>query len=135
MNDAVASVPENGQTYMIRELGSDRVLTLVDGELTLQLNDGTRGGWHWHCEENPDGWIGFRDAVSGSYLGHNNKGGYIARAKRMDSWECFVLRPRSQGGYNLYVKHWHKLKPMGVTDGDGSTPSFREYWSPATGQV
>ncbi|KAI0104257.1 hypothetical protein GGR51DRAFT_522151 [Nemania sp. FL0031] len=121
MKSVVTSVPEDGHTYMIREVGSDRVLTLVDGKLTLQTNDGTRGGWHWVCAENAEGWIGFRDAVSGSYIGHDNKGGFICQAKKMDAWEYFVLRPREAGGYNLCVKHWGKLKPVGVA----RTPPMR----------
>ncbi|KAI1123991.1 hypothetical protein F5Y10DRAFT_40130 [Nemania abortiva] len=51
MNAAVASAPEPGETYMIRECSSERALTLVDGKPTLLLNEGTRGGWHWNCEE------------------------------------------------------------------------------------
>ncbi|KAI0867645.1 hypothetical protein GGS24DRAFT_267648 [Hypoxylon argillaceum] len=124
MSNAVASVPEAGGTYMIRELGSDRVLTILNGNLTVQLNDGTGGGWHWHCEENEIGFIGFRNAVSGRYLGHNNKGGYIARSKKMRTKELFLLRPRNQGGYNLCIAPWVRLKPMGIADEDGPTPKL-----------
>ncbi|KAI0467317.1 hypothetical protein F4859DRAFT_525962 [Xylaria cf. heliscus] len=115
----VASVPEPGKTYKIVEIVSERAITLIGGRLVPVLDVGTRGGWQWDCEENPDGWIGFRNAVSGRYLGHDNKGGYIAQANKLDAWESFTLRPRTAGGYNLCVKHGSKLKPMGISD-DGS---------------
>ncbi|KAI0404122.1 hypothetical protein F4802DRAFT_265218 [Xylaria palmicola] len=122
INGGVTSVPENGHTYMIREVDSGRAITLVNGRLTLVLDAGTRGGWHWCCEEHSSGWIGFRDAVSGKYLGHDNKGGYMVRAEKLRAWESFVLRPREKGGYNLFVKDWDTLKPMGVDNIDGQTP-------------
>ncbi|KAI0453908.1 hypothetical protein F5B21DRAFT_477512 [Xylaria acuta] len=120
IGNTLTSAPEPGKTYKIVEVDSERAITLVGGRLTLVLDAGTRGGWQWDCEEHPDGWIGFRDAVSGRYLGHDNKGGYIAQASKLDSWESFVLRPRAAGGYNLCVKYGHKLKPMGILDNDES---------------
>ncbi|KAI0547796.1 hypothetical protein F4679DRAFT_597457 [Xylaria curta] len=130
LHNVVNSVPEPGNTYKIVEVGSERAIALVRGCLTLVWDAGTRGGWQWDCEENPDGWIGFRDAVSGGYLGHDNKGGYIARAGKLDSWESFVLRPRAAGGYNLCVKFGNKLKPMGVSESDGPTPKLVDAKSP-----
>ncbi|KAI1751058.1 hypothetical protein F4782DRAFT_547903 [Xylaria castorea] len=124
IGNTLTSIPEPGQTYKIVEVDSERAITLVGGRLTLVLDAGTRGGWQWDCEEHPDGWIGFRDAVSGRYLGHDNKGGYIAQASKLLSWESFVLRPRAAGGHNLCVKDGHKLKPMGISENDGSTPKL-----------
>ncbi|KAI0419885.1 hypothetical protein F5X98DRAFT_334190 [Xylaria grammica] len=112
-----SSVPEPGRTYMIRDLDSERVLTVADGCLTLTLapDVGSTGGWQWHCEEHTSGWLGFRNAVSGKYIGHNNRGaGYVAKAVRFRSWEYFVLRPRQLGGYNLCVKWGHELKFVGT---------------------
>ncbi|GAP89900.1 putative actin cross-linking [Rosellinia necatrix] len=116
----VGCVPERGGVYVVREIDTGRVLALVDGRLTL-ISDaagagagGGRGGWEWHYEETDAGWAGLRNAVSGTYLGHDNKGGYVARAARMRDWEAFVVRPRRQGGYSLAVKHWDRFKPMGV---------------------
>ncbi|KAI8948133.1 hypothetical protein F4801DRAFT_470474 [Xylaria longipes] len=124
--NTLTSAPEPGNTYKILEIDSERAITLVGGRLTLVLDAGTRGGWHWECEEHPggDGWIGFRDAVSGRYLGHDNKGGYIVQASKFDGWESFVLRPRAAGGYNLCVRYGNKLKPMGISDNDGSDPKL-----------
>lgn len=116
----MASVPEPNHVYMIREVNLDQALTVLDGELTLTSHTDTRGGWQWRCEEHPNGWMGFRDAVSGRYLGHDNRGGYIVQAKKFLDWESFVIRHRKNGGYNLCVKYGHKLKPVGIAGGDGS---------------
>lgn len=128
-----ASVPEPGRTYMIREAESDRAMALVDGELTLVRDPGTRGGWHWRCEEHPKkGWLGFRDAVGGKYLGHDIRGGYVARAIKHDSWEWFMLRPREKGGYNLYVRHWDGFKFVGIADHKHSKPKLVDASGPDT---
>ncbi|KAI0864737.1 hypothetical protein F4860DRAFT_528447 [Xylaria cubensis] len=124
IRNLVTSVPEPGNTYKIVEVDSERAISLVRGSLTLVLDTSTRGGWQWDCEEHPNGWIGFREAVSGKFLGHDNKGGYIAQASKLDSWESFVLRRRAAGGYNLCVKYGHKLKPMGISESDGPTPKL-----------
>lgn len=115
----MASIPEPNHVYMMREVRLDKVLTVSEGELALKEHADTRGGWQWHCEELPNGWMGFRDAVSGRYLGHDNRGGYIVQAKKLLDWESFVIRHRKGGGYNLFVKYGHKLKPMGLAVRDG----------------
>ncbi|KAI3319884.1 hypothetical protein HD806DRAFT_508192 [Xylariaceae sp. AK1471] len=124
INGGTSSIPEPGGTYMIRDLESGKAITLVNGRLTLVLNAGTRGGWQWHCEEVDDGWVGFRDAVSGKYLGHDNKGGFQVQASKLYSWESFVLRPREAGGCNLWVKYGSKLKAMGIADKDEPFPTL-----------
>ncbi|KAI1826359.1 hypothetical protein F4861DRAFT_546287 [Xylaria intraflava] len=116
----VPSIPEPGGTYMIRHMDSGKALRLINGSLTLSLIKDTGGGWHWHCEELPNGWIGFREAVSGKYLGHDNNGGYRATAGKMGRWESFVLRPRDRGGINLWVSHWYGLKAVAIAEPEKS---------------
>ncbi|KAI1428977.1 hypothetical protein F5Y12DRAFT_586205 [Xylaria sp. FL1777] len=125
IDGGVTSVPEREKTYMIRDMKSGGAVTLVDGRVTLELDAGTKGGWHWRCEEHPSGWIGFRNAVSASYLGRDNKGGFIAKAEYLKDWEMFVLRPRDPRGYNLLVKYGHTLKPMGISN-DETKPKLVE---------
>jgi len=115
-DDIPTSVPEPGHMYMIRETITKKAITLVDGCLTVLRDPKPGVGWHWHCEEQNGGWVGFREAVSGKYLGHNNSGGFRVTAAKMKSWEWFVLRPRAAGGYNLYVTDWSDLKAMGISD-------------------
>ncbi|KAI1117739.1 hypothetical protein F5Y14DRAFT_447685 [Nemania sp. NC0429] len=117
ISGAMASVPEPNHTYMIREVNLDMALTVKNGALTLQSHTDGIGGWQWHCEQRDSGWMGFRDTVSGRYLGRDNRGGFIVQAQRLDDWESFVIRHRKTGGYNLCVKYGHTLKPMGVTGG------------------
>lgn len=131
----MASIPEPGHVYMIREANLDKALTVLNGELTLMSHTDTRGGWQWHCEQNANGWMGFRDAVSGRYLGHDNRGGYVVQAKRLSDWESFVIRHRKGGGYNLCVKYGHKLKPMGTAVGDGTGMKLVDAPSPAEAAV
>ncbi|KAI0799010.1 hypothetical protein GGR55DRAFT_671424 [Xylaria sp. FL0064] len=123
--NGMCEVPEHGCIYMIRDIDSEKAITLVEGRLTLAVATGTRGGWQWICEELEGGWIGFREVVSGRLLGRDNKGGFYAQATNLKAWESFVLRPREAGGYNLRVKHWDTLKSMAIVD-DGKTPKLVE---------
>ncbi|TGJ84181.1 hypothetical protein E0Z10_g4567 [Xylaria hypoxylon] len=100
INGGISSAPEADGMYMIRDLDSRNSITMVNGSLTPLLDAGTRGGWQWICEEARGGWIGFRNVVSGKYLGRGNRGGIYAQASRMKSWELFVLCQREAGGYN-----------------------------------
>ncbi|KAJ2989681.1 hypothetical protein NUW58_g3349 [Xylaria curta] len=119
IDSSLTSVPEPGRIYMIREKTSGEILTHANGVPTVLLGAGTRGGWQWKCEEHPDGYLGFRDVVSGRYLGRGNKEVYVVEAKKLDARESFVLRPRDPEGYNLCAKDGHKLKPMGITARSG----------------
>ncbi|KAI1170115.1 hypothetical protein F4777DRAFT_138592 [Nemania sp. FL0916] len=119
MNRPDTSIPEPNNTYLIREAGSNRCITFVAGKITLEGDAHARGGWQWHCEEHPDGWLGFRDAVSGRYLGHDNRGNYIVHGKKLDLWESFIIRPREKGGFNMYVRWGHRLRPTGIADVKG----------------
>ncbi|RYP20227.1 hypothetical protein DL765_002901 [Monosporascus sp. GIB2] len=51
----VGTAPEDGGTYMIRDLDSGRAITLLAGRLSLERDAGTNGGWRWHCVERDDG--------------------------------------------------------------------------------
>ncbi|KAI0397966.1 hypothetical protein F5Y17DRAFT_256072 [Xylariaceae sp. FL0594] len=108
-------VPEPGGRYMIRHVETKKAITLVDGHLTLLRNPEPGLGWHWHCEEQRGGWTGFRQGVSGNYLGHDNRGGFTVVASKMKGWECFALRPRQEGGYNLLLPDRSSLKGMGIS--------------------
>ncbi|KAL0469592.1 hypothetical protein QR685DRAFT_294154 [Neurospora intermedia] len=81
------STPGPGSTYIIApKFGDeDRALTVIEGRLCLAtppellpdppvldaVQAKTLAGvcnWHWHCEES-DGWLGFRNAATGLWLG------------------------------------------------------------------
>ncbi|KAI0426775.1 hypothetical protein F5Y09DRAFT_317978 [Xylaria sp. FL1042] len=124
--NGMCEVPEPGWIYMIRDIDSEKAITLLEGRLTLEFPSGTRGGWQWTCEELPDGWIGFREVVSGRFLGRDNRGGFYAQATKLKAWESFVLRPRELGGYNLCVKNWSALTAIAVSNLISLSPKLVE---------
>ncbi|KAI5921688.1 hypothetical protein F4810DRAFT_712307 [Camillea tinctor] len=131
-------VPWQGNDLVIRERGSGKVITMgIDGVQLKKI--GPMGGWHWKCVEH-DGWLGFRNVVSGRYLGHNNKGGFHALQTHHKGWESFVAKANPYGGYELLTIHGWKFMKMRVakdgltleeTDGKGALWDFVKY--PVTG--
>ncbi|KAI1076903.1 hypothetical protein F5B20DRAFT_554196 [Whalleya microplaca] len=126
------TVPWPGQKFAIRSQTSGRVITLVEGELRMEDNLGEQGGWHWVCVEK-NGWLGFRSPVSGTYMGHNGRGGFVAAVKHHKSYEYFCTRRHPDGGYLLLMKHGDDLWKMDVgeeghdlieTKGDGTVWDF-----------
>ncbi|RYP10127.1 hypothetical protein DL764_000837 [Monosporascus ibericus] len=117
IHGGIGTVPDAGRTYMIRDLDSGKAITLVGGRLSLERDAGTKGGWRWDCVERDDGWLGFREAVSGKYLGRDGRGGFRAEAHQFDSWESLVLRPLREGGYHILAIHWWTLRRMGIANG------------------
>lgn len=121
--DKTPCVPQKDATFMIRDPNTRLVITLKDGVLGLcaeekqqpgDSHDDPRGS-HWHCVENEHMWLGFRSAVSGRYLGHDNntkKWRFYAEGKKHDDWEYFCVRQHSDGGHILLVKHWSQFRAM-----------------------
>ncbi|ESA41912.1 hypothetical protein NCU06081 [Neurospora crassa OR74A] len=130
--------PQPNQSFILLEASTGRALTLIDGNLTLvhvpdpdliSLTD-QKGSdpylfpnsgaeqpcivkgqcnWHWHCVENA-GWLGFRNAASGTFLGHDMWQNIIARVYRHQGWEFMTVRPAlERKGWYLMVTHWEKL--------------------------
>ncbi|KAI1183067.1 hypothetical protein F5B17DRAFT_417607 [Nemania serpens] len=120
-NDNIESVPAPHKAYMIRNRDTGGAITMEEGLLTLKPPAGTRGGWHWHCVERAGGWLGFREAVLGKYLGRDDKGGFQAKFKHFIEWESFCLRPLEEGGYHMLVlrvvDNSPCLRRVGVSDG------------------
>ncbi|KAJ5964189.1 uncharacterized protein N7479_004065 [Penicillium vulpinum] len=55
--------------------------------------------------------------VSGTFIGHNNRGQFIAEAKRHRDWESFCVREHPDGGYVLLVKQGSGFLPMRIHGG------------------
>lgn len=107
VEQGIESVPWPGRTYLIRHRTSDKVLAREYGCLVLkEAADLETCGWHWACIENRDGWLGFRETISGVYLGHDNQGGFRATAPEHKGWEFFDARKHPDGGYQLLSIHW-----------------------------
>lgn len=106
------SVPWPGSTFIIRSVSSGHVITLLDGQIVLaQL--GGRGSVHWACVETK-GWLGFRNTVSGRFLGHDARGRLCCVADRQQGWENFCVRVRPEGGYVLLMTHFERLWHVGT---------------------
>ncbi|KAI9789597.1 MAG: hypothetical protein M1816_005906 [Peltula sp. TS41687] len=107
-----SSVPWLGSTFIIRCVSSGHVITLLDGQIVL-ARPGGRGSIHWACVETK-GWFGFRNPVSGRFLGHDAKGRLRCLAERHQGWENFCVRMRLEGGYVLLMTHYESLWHVGI---------------------
>ncbi|KAF2664195.1 hypothetical protein BT63DRAFT_103099 [Microthyrium microscopicum] len=107
-----SSVPWPGSSFIIRSASSGNVITLLDGQIVLD-RPGSRGSFHWACVETK-GWIGFRNAVSGRFLGHDPSGKLHCSAQRQQGWENFCVRLRPDGGYLLLMTHFERLWHVGI---------------------
>lgn len=105
-------VPWPGTTFIIRSVSSRHMLTLLDGQVVLTQPDGL-GSNHSACVETK-GWLGFRNSVSGKFLGHNRKGWLCCSADQHQEWEKFCVRVRPEGGYVLLMTHWERLWHVGT---------------------
>lgn len=117
------SVPCPGRTYKIHLRNSDKLITITEGEVVLQSPAEAQpgGGWYWVCVEKGN-WLGFRNHVSGNFLGHNGKSGLHAKATQQKAHEYFCVRHHPHGGYTLLVKHpkGEELRQIGYAS-DGKT--------------
>ena len=107
-----SSVPWPGSTFIIRSVSSGHVLTLLDGQVVL-TQPGGPGSVHWACVETK-GWFGFRNPVSGKFLGHNRSGGLCCSADQHQEWEKLCVRARPDGGYVLLMTHRERLQHVGI---------------------
>ena len=110
-------VPWPDSTFIIRSVSCGRVLTLLDGQITL-TEQGSRGSIYWVCVETK-GWLGFRNTVSGKFLGHDGKGKLSCSAERHQGWENFCFRMRPEGGCVLLMTHWERLWHVGFKKEQG----------------
>lgn len=117
-SDYTESVPYPGAVFVIRHRDSGKVITIINGELRLCEGLNSRGGFHWECIEK-DKWLGFRNCVSGTLIGHNNRKKFIAKVDSHQSYEYFALGPSPKGGYELLMRHGYELWSMAIGE-DGS---------------
>ncbi|KAL9094796.1 MAG: hypothetical protein Q9163_006539 [Psora crenata] len=105
-------VPCPNSTFIIRSVSSGDVIMLLDGQIVL-TQPGVRGSTHWACVETK-GWLGFRNIVSGKFLGHDAKGRLHCSAERHQGWEYFCVRMRPEGGCVLLMTHYERLWHVGI---------------------
>lgn len=107
--------PAADRTFMIRtKQQPHRHLSLENGELKLLESVEAGGGWLWHCFKNC-GWFGFRNTVSGTYLGHawwDDQHRLLAKAPHHQADEYFIADRQTDGGYTLLALNDNKLLPV-----------------------
>lgn len=104
--------PQPGRTWLIRAVPSGEVITLHGGRIILSQQPAGRAS-HWDCVKT-GGWLGFRNGVSGAYLGRDWWLQFRCSAGWHQMWERFDIRERPEGvGSVLLMEHWG-LKRVGV---------------------
>ncbi|KAF6839488.1 hypothetical protein CPLU01_01908 [Colletotrichum plurivorum] len=101
------------------EKGITKAITLVDGWLHMvEAQLGRDGNNHWYCVER-DGYFGFQNPASGTYLGHD--GNHVIHAKQyhLEAWERFTPRRHPDGGYQLLSPWFHQVLQVLCVAGDG----------------
>jgi len=132
------TIPQAGRTYKIHHPSTGTVIALVNGNVQLQKNlDTPGGGWFWTCVER-NGWLGFKNHVSGTFLGlaSDPKDTLHAKVTHHKAYEWFCVRHRPDGGYTLLVRYygkdelwkvaWKDAKTLGVTKACGAIWKFEE---------
>lgn len=109
-----SSVPWPGSLYILRSATTGEVLTLLEGNIVMS-KPGGRGSIHWACVEK-GGWLGFRNPVSGKFLGHNREGFLKCNVDLQKDWERFCVRIKPTGGYVLYMTNFENLWAVGLRD-------------------
>ena len=112
VDSSTSSVPGPGFTFIIRSVSCGRVITLLNGQ-TVLTQPGGCGSIHWACVETK-GWLGFRNVVSGRFLGHSARGILRCSAERHLPWERFDVRQSRKGDYVLLMTNYEDLWPVGI---------------------
>lgn len=105
-------VPWPGSTFIIRSVSSGQVIMLLDGQIIL-TKPGGRGSIKWKCVETK-GWLGFKNEVSGKFLGHDKERNLCCNVEQHKGWENFDVRPRPEGGCVLLMTHHERLWHVGM---------------------
>jgi hypothetical protein len=107
-----SSVPYPGFTFIIRSVLCGRCLSLFEGRIELAPQD-TRSSVLWECMER-DGWLGFKNSVSGKYIGYHQNGMLHGSAEKHGRNECFAYRLiPGRAGSILLMTSWESLWAVG----------------------
>ncbi|RFU75747.1 dynamin family [Trichoderma arundinaceum] len=111
--------PKAHRSFMIRmRQPPHHIIALENGELKMLDKLSVGSGWLWHCDKK-DGWYGFRNTVSGTYLGHNGDK-IVAEAPHHESDENFIPERHEEGGYILLRKDNDGLLQVAISE-DGNS--------------
>lgn len=124
--ECLYGAPQKGNTYIIRTKDEPKALAIEHCALVVadEYRDAKTGeidqtdrSFHWDCVQTK-GWLGFRNIVTDTYLGINEKvhGNLTAEQKHHKAWEYIVPMMHPEGGYQLYCRHDNDLCLMGVEE-------------------
>lgn len=102
-----SNVPTHASTFIIRNLCTGHLLTLLGGQLLLSP-PGSRGSIHWACEE-LDGWMTFQNCVSDKFVCFDGSGMLKCNANQGDKRRLFSVTPVEGGGCFLQMVDWFTL--------------------------
>ncbi|RYP32019.1 hypothetical protein DL767_005464 [Monosporascus sp. MG133] len=123
------AVPWPGKSYIIQHKASGHAITLVDGKVRLDhLKSECNCAARWICNER-NGWLGFRNPVSGTYrprvaslgIGASSSRAAIEAADGGD----ICVRKNPDDGYILLVKQRDSLLRIDVNNGNTLVASER----------
>lgn len=91
-------------------------LSLCDGEIQLLPKPSPSSGSFWYCVR-MGGWYGFRNTVSGTYLGYNPYSSICAIERQQSSSEYLTAEKDVNGGYilNVFRPSDSHLMPVSVS--------------------
>ncbi|KAF3933512.1 hypothetical protein ABW20_dc0102914 [Dactylellina cionopaga] len=107
--------PQPGSVYVISEQDTQNVISNNGGGIVLTKFNGTAlNTQRWVCHQSI-GWLGFTNdsGTSTVYFGHESKGNMICTATRHNTWEHICVRKREGPGFDILVRHWDGLQPLG----------------------
>ena len=114
--------PEPGTTYIIRSVSCGRVITLLEGNIELtEPND--YGCSHWACVDK-DGWIEFRNRVSGGFLTYDYFGKLCCASQVVEKTERFCTRMTPNEGCVLIMLYQDGLHHLGIQGADSMKTLF-----------
>ena len=109
-SDISFEVPVPGHVNIIKDVTTKRVIALHEGKIILTEPD-WRDSFYWACTE-VKGWLGFKNTVSGRYLGHNLQGWIVCSANEQKGWEFFLPRVMPNRSYLLSMTHYDELRHL-----------------------
>ncbi|KAK6336560.1 hypothetical protein TWF696_002109 [Orbilia brochopaga] len=107
--------PEPGSVYIISESDTSNVITNESGRINLSEFGGVpKKSQKWVCCRS-GGWLGFTNDAGDAtvYLGHDIRGVLICTATWHLPWEHFCVRKRAAGGFEILMRHWLGMQPVG----------------------
>ncbi|KAK4159578.1 hypothetical protein QBC43DRAFT_326923 [Cladorrhinum sp. PSN259] len=111
-----SDIPSPGKSFMITDMGFKHALALMNGELhripllgiKIHANNAC---WSWECVEK-NGWLNFRNAVSGTYLGY--VGNSLVGGMSLSFQKLCVVQEGDGKGYCLRIPVGEKLEKLEI---------------------